>query len=124
LNGEICAALDCEKACGAVLGVGDEPGAGWERRGGGGKGDIIRVGGSPARGNAETRAAAPGAAFGGAGVKPAALALAWCAAALAGPLSAAAASSCAVGAGFATHVSKSLSSEVWMATDGAIPLSG
>jgi hypothetical protein len=62
-KGGICAALDWEKACGAVLGVADEPGAGCERRGGGGSGDVIRVGGSAESGNVDGRALDAGAAW-------------------------------------------------------------
>jgi hypothetical protein len=115
-KGNVWAALDCEKACGAVLGVAEEPGAGCDRRGGGGKGDIIRVGGSPGIGNVDARVLDGGtprpaaAAPGGGGVK-AREATALCAAgATAAAPCAAVASSCAVSAGFATHVSKSESS--------------
>jgi len=113
-KGNTWAALDCEKACGAVLGVPDEPGAGCERRGGGGSGDIMRVGGSPESGNVDARTldgGPPAAAAPGGGGVNAGEATALCGAgAPAGSPCAAIASSCAVSAGFATHVSNSESS--------------
>ncbi len=119
----MCAALDWEKACGAVLGVIEEPGAGCERRGGGGKGDVMRVGGSPASGKLDALAGADSAA--GArelapGGGPAAdSGAAFCDAPADAALVVAAASSCALIAGLATQVSNSESSAPCTAMTGA-----